>query len=112
MTATPTCKPWCTDHKSADECYTRFTIYDDGREESAKPDPDSLAGQFAALGGFPGQVSWISFVACQEDEDENPVMDLQFFEAGADEITCSLSLNLEQLKEFHASLGAVIRDFS
>lgn len=111
MPATSSCKPWCTDHQGADECYTSFSIHDDGRE-AERFDPESLAGQFAALGRFPGQVSWVSFVACQEDDDEHPAIDLQFFEAGADEMNCHLHLSLEELKDLHRNLGTAIRRLS
>lgn len=112
MTKTPTCKPWCTDHQEPDECYTRFVIYDDGAEEKAAPAPGSLAAQMRALGGWPAEISWIAFVAAQDEEDEHPVMDLQFYEAGGDEANSTLHLDADVLKKLHSELGAIIKDFS
>lgn len=115
MTATPNCKPWCTDHKTVGEnsCYTRFAIYDDGREASAAPAPESMAAQFQALGGWPADISWVAFVASQDGDDEHPIMDLQFFEAGDDvSQNSSLHVELDGLKTLHANLGAILKDFS
>lgn len=114
MTATPTCKPWCSDHLTVgeDSCYTRYVIYDDGTEERAEPAEGSFAAQFKAHGGFPGEISWIAFVASQDEEDEEPVMDLQFYEAGRDEATCTLSVDVNVIKQLRSGLGAVLSDFS
>ncbi|MET3708875.1 hypothetical protein ABIB17_003524 [Arthrobacter sp. UYEF6] len=65
-----------------------------------------------AVGGFPGEISWIAFVASQDEEDEQPVVDLQFYEAGADEANCTLSLNSSVLMELRSSLGAILSEFS
>lgn len=114
MTATPDCKPWCTDHQTVGEnsCYTRFMIYDDGREQESAPAPGSVAAQFQAVGGWPGEISWIAFVACQDEEDEHPEMDLQFFEAGGVEQSSNLHVDLGGLKALHSSIGAILKDFS
>jgi len=115
VTATPNCKPWCTDHKTKGEnsCSTRFLIYDDGREAKATSAPGSMAAQFQALGGWPAEISWIAFVASQDEEDEHPVMNLQFFEAGDDvEQNSDLSVELDELKELHANLGSILKKFS
>lgn len=114
MTATPTCKPWCSDHLTVgeDSCYTRYIIYDDRKEERAEPAEGSLAAQFEALGGFSGEISWIAFVASQDDEDEKPVMDLQFYETGRDEATFTLSLDVNVIKQLRSGLGTVLSDFS
>ena len=114
MTATPTCKPWCTEHLTVgeDSCYTRYVIYDKGEVGKSEPDEGPLAAQVEAVGGFPGEISWIAFVASQDEEDEQPVMDLQFYEAGADEANCTLSLNSSVLMELRSSLGAILSEFS
>ena len=114
MTATPNCKPWCTDHKTIGEnsCYTGFSIYDDGSQEKALPAPGSIAAQFQALGGWPAEISWIAFVASQDEEGVHPVMDLQFFEAGREEQSSNLHVDLDGLRELHANLGAILKKFS
>jgi hypothetical protein len=115
MSATPNCKPWCTDHQDSgmSECYTRFVIYDDGMEAKAAPAPGSMAAKLRALGGLPAEISWIAFVASQDEEDEHPIMNLQFFEAGDDvEQNSDLSVELDGLKELHANLGAILKKFS
>lgn len=112
MTATSNCKPWCTDHQGADECYTRFVIYDKGDEEKAEPTEGSLAAQFKAFGGLPVDISWIAFVAAQDEEDEQPVMDLQFYETEGDEPNSTLHLDMEALKELHSNFGAILKNFS
>lgn len=115
MTATPTCKPWCTDHQTLgeDACYTRFVIYDNGKEdEQAEHAEGSNAAQLQALGGVPAEISWIAFVASQDEEDEDPVMDLQFYEAGGDEPTATLGLDVNVIKQLRSGLGAVLNDFS
>jgi hypothetical protein len=109
MTATPACKLWCTNHQVPDECYTRFTIYDDGEEEGRKPAPP---GSTAAPFEFPKDIGWISFVGSQDEEDEQPIMELHLFEAGADEPIVKLPLDMNALKELHANFGAIIRNFS
>lgn len=115
MSATPNCKPWCTDHKTKGEnaCYTHLVIYDDGREAKAAPAAGSMAAQFQALGGWPAEISWIAFVASQDEEDEHPIMNLHFFEAG-DEVkqNSDLSVELDGLKELHANLGTILKKFS
>ncbi|WP_320536142.1 hypothetical protein [Pseudarthrobacter sp. IC2-21] len=114
MTATPTCKPWCTDHQTVgeDACYTRYVIYDNGEVGKSEPAEGSMAAQLRAVGGFPGEISWIAFVASQDEEDEHPVMDLQFYEAGADEANCTLPLNASVLTELRSSLGSILSKFS
>jgi hypothetical protein len=96
------------------ECFTRFVIYDDGSEAKAAPAPGSLAAQFQGLGRWPAEISRIAFVASQdEEEDEQPVMNLQFFEAGDDaEQNSDLSIELDGLKDLYAHLGAILRKFS
>lgn len=95
------------------ECYTRFVIYDDGTEEKTAPAPGSPAAQLQALGGWPADISWIAFVASQDEEDEHPIMDLQFFEAGDDvEQNSSLHVELDGLKALHSNLGAILKNFS
>jgi hypothetical protein len=114
MTTTPHCKPWRTEHRTKVEisCYTRFVIYDDGREAKAAPAPGTMAAQFQALGGWPAEISCISFVASQDEEDGHPVMNLQFFQAGdAVEQNSDLSVELDGLKELHANLGAILKKF-
>ncbi|MET3708878.1 hypothetical protein ABIB17_003527 [Arthrobacter sp. UYEF6] len=50
MTATPTCKPWCTEHLTVgeDSCYTRYVIYDKGEVGKSEPDEGPLAAQVEA----------------------------------------------------------------
>ena len=110
-----TCKPWCTNHQDAgaNECYTSFEIYNDGKEARAAPVPGSMAAQIQALGGWPAEISRVDFVASQEEEDDSPVMNFHFFEAGGDaEIASDLPLDLEALKKLHGSLGTIIQKFS
>jgi len=111
MTARPTCKPWCDDHQSVgeDTCYTTFVIYDDGEEEKVEP-PE---GSFAALGRglLPAEISWINFVANQEEEAENPSMLLEFYEAGERTASSTLELDADGLREIHSSLDIVLRKF-
>lgn len=113
MTATSDCKPWCTDHHGPD-CSTQFTIYDDGNEASEKVEPaaGSLAAQLKAVGGIPSEISWINLVAMQDEEDEQPVMALHFFEVGGDEPVSTLSVDANGLKELHSNLGGILTDFS
>ncbi|WP_223980361.1 hypothetical protein [Arthrobacter sp. NicSoilB8] len=88
-------------------------IFDDGREERAAPALGSLAAQFQTLGGWPADISWIAFVACQDEEDEHPTMDLQFFEAGDDvDQNSNLNVELDGLRALHSNLGAILKDFS
>src|SRR5687768_11248130 len=99
MTVSPTCKPWCTDHQDPNECLTRILIYDKGKDETeeSEPAPGSLAAQFQAFGGWPAEISWITFVASQDDEDEYPVMDLQFFEGGGKDQNSNLHVDVAAL---------------
>lgn len=114
MNATSNCKPWCTDdqHVGENSCFTRFVIYDDGKESKAAPAPGSGAVQFQAGGGWPAEISWIAFVASQDEEDEHPEMDLQFFEAGGLEQSSNLHVELGGLKALHSELGAILEAFS
>lgn len=116
MTALSNCKPWCMDHKTVgeDSCYTRFVIYDDGNESAeVEPGSSSLAAQSWASGGLPAEISWIAVVASQDDEDEDPLMDLQFYEAGeTGEQNSILHVDMAGLKQLHSALGAILRDFS
>lgn len=114
MTDARTHKPWCSDHKSdyEDSCFTQVVLYDNGEEEETKPAEGSLAAQFQALGG-PEDIAWVQFVASQEvEEDEQALMDLQFFKAGDYEAVCNLHLDLDGLRELHSNLGDVLRRIS
>lgn len=77
---------------------------------SARRDPPGALLQ--ALGGMPKDVAWVNFVASQDEEDEYPLMDLQFFEAGNYEAISTLHLDMDSLKDIHSRLGAVMRKFS
>lgn len=115
MTATSNCKPWCTDHKTVGEnsCYTHFVIHDDGREEEVASVPGTLAAEFEALGGGPSDISWVAFVVSQDEEDEHPLMDLEFYGPGeSGDQKANLHLEIDGLKQLHSSLGAILRDFS
>lgn len=107
MTTTSDCKPWCTDHKTIgeDSCYTRVTIYDSGNNELQ---PAPAPGSMAALFEFPKDIAWMNFVASQDENDEQPVMDLFFFEAGKDEPITTLALDQNTLKQLHRNLGTLL----
>ncbi|MCC9173242.1 hypothetical protein [Arthrobacter sp. zg-Y179] len=113
MTRSPDCKPWCDNHltKFENSCNTMIVIYDDGRQAEAPPTPGTMAALFRA--GLPKAISWVAFVASQDEEDEKPIMDLQFFEAGdgAEQIS-NLHVDLDGLRTLHSSLADILREFS
>lgn len=109
MSATPNCKPWCTDHQGLNECYTEFVIYDNGEDQRRTP---PAPGSMAAMFEFPKDVGWIKFCAAQDEEDEQPVMDLHFFEPGEVEPIVRLPLDTNVIQSLHSELGAILRGFS
>ena len=116
MTALPNCKPWCDDHQTdfgENFCCTRFVIYDDGRQEATPPTPGSKAEQLQALGGLPPEISWVALGASQDEEDAEPLLRFQFYEAGEDpEEKANLYMSLDSLKAFHSSLGVILQGIS
>lgn len=104
MSATPGCRPWCTAH-SMGECFTRVTIYNNGEVQPSSP---PAPGSMAALFEYPKDIAWVSFVASQDEDDDEPVMDLHFFEAGQDEPITRMSLDKDTLQQVHRNLGAVL----
>jgi hypothetical protein len=103
MTATPTCKPWCDE---LSECYTRVCIFDDGEE--TKPAPTPAHALFQPL----KEISRIFLTVMEDEEDERPRVEIEFFETGnftdADGV---LHLDASGLKDLHAQLGALLKDF-
>ncbi|MDM7989928.1 hypothetical protein [Arthrobacter sp. zg-Y877] len=115
MTASPNCKPWCDDHQTDSEdnsCCTRFVIYDDGRQEATPP---AMAQRLEALGGggLPPEISWVALSASQDEEDAQPLLRFQFYDAGDDpQESANLYMNLDGLRAFHSSLGAMLKGLS
>lgn len=55
----------------------------------------------------------MAFEATQDEEDEEPLIGFQFFEAGDDPMeSANLYMDLDELRAFHSSLTAILRDFS
>tara|TARA_R100000935_G_scaffold56524_1_gene88266 strand:- start:414 stop:797 length:384 start_codon:yes stop_codon:yes gene_type:complete len=109
MRATSPCKRWCTDHQEPNECYTEVVIYDNGVDERRTP---PAPGSVAAMFEYPKDIGWIKFCAGQDQEDEQPVMDLHFFEPGEVEPIVRLPLDTNLIKGLHSELGALVRNFS
>lgn len=114
MSASPDCKPWCDDHLTdfgEDSCHTRSVIHDDGRPEKVPAAPGTMAALFQD--GVPWEISWVAFEASQDEEDEKPRIALQFFEAGDDPLkSANLYMELDELRAFHSSLTAILKDLS
>ncbi|MFJ6002952.1 hypothetical protein [Arthrobacter sp. NPDC092385] len=109
MPATSTCKPWCTDHQNPNECLTKTTIWDNGEEEKAEYEEGSVAAQFQAL-GLPKDVAWINLTVSQDEDDEQPLADLQLFEAGNYEAVAAVHLGYDGLKELYSNLTTVMKE--
>lgn len=90
---------------SMGECFTRVTIYNNGEVQPSSP---PASGSMAALFEYPKDIAWVSFVASQDEDDDEPVMDLHFFEAGQDEPITRISLDKDTLQQVHRNLGAVL----
>lgn len=50
----------------------------------------------------------VSFVARQDEDDDEPVRDSHFFEADQDEPVTRMSLDKDTLQQVHRELGAVL----
>lgn len=115
MPATSDCKPWCTDHQEPNECFTQRWILDGDEKETpavSVPEPGSLAAQFQALGGLPEDVATIVLIASQDEEDDQPLMHLEFRKAGNHEAVAALHLDRDELAETHKNLGSMLRDLA
>lgn len=114
MSDTHTHKHWCTDHKSVgeDSCFTQFIVYDNGEEEKTELEEGSFGAQLKAVGGWPSEVAWVSFIVSQDETDEEPLIDLHFFEAGNYEPISTLHLEMDGLKEFHSNLADAMKRIS
>ena len=108
MSGTPNCRPWCTEH-SMGECFTRVTMYNNVEVQPATP---PSPGSMAALFEYPKDIACVSFLASQDEDDDEPVMDLHFFEAGQDEPITRMSLDKDALQQVHRNLGAVLRELA
>jgi hypothetical protein len=72
----------------------------------------SLAAQFNAL-GWPKKIAWIRFHGSLDEEDEEPVMELTFHEAGDhDNAAAVLQLDVDGLKALNANRDAAPKDFA
>lgn len=103
------CKSWCTDRQEPGECYTEYAIYDNGVDEKRTP---PTPGSMAALSEYPKDIGWIKFCAGQDEEDDQPLMDLHFFEPGDVEPIVRLPLDLNVINGLHSELGALLQSFS
>lgn len=114
MPATPTCKPWCNSHQAPNECYTTRTIWDNGEEEkqAVEPEAGSMAALFQANANLPRDIAWINLIVSQDEDDEQPLLDLHLFEAGGDEAVARVWLGADGMKELHSALGAVLKTFA
>ncbi|MEV8183387.1 hypothetical protein [Specibacter sp. NPDC078692] len=112
MTSTPTCKPWCDDHQHDEisECYTRFCVFQDGAEddEESKYGPGPLGAVFQQ----PKEIGRIFLTVMEDEEDERPRVEIEFFETGNfTDATGWLHLDSRGLRDIHAQLGAVLKNF-
>ena len=83
-----------------------MTIYSNGEVQSSSP--PAHPGSMAALFEYPKDNAWVSFVASQDEDDDEPMMDLHFFEASQDEPITRMSLDKDTLQQVHRNLGAVL----
>ncbi len=107
MTTKSTCKPWCDDHQydEISECYTRVCIYDNGEEEKLTP------AQVHPLFELPKEISRILLTVMEDEEDERPRVELEFFQSeNRFEAHGVLQLDSIGLKDLHAQLGSVLKD--
>ncbi|MCC9173243.1 hypothetical protein [Arthrobacter sp. zg-Y179] len=81
------------------------------RPEKVPPAPGTKAA--LVQDGLPWEISWVAFEASQDEEDEKPLIGLQFFEAGDNPVeSANLYMDLDELRAFHSSLTAILKDLS
>lgn len=114
------CQPWCEGHDEFDpSCQLKRTLYvpeDAGYEAVATSDSlqdpalNALKASMKSF-GFPPAVDLVLLNAYQDEDQEQPVIDLAFWQSddSVDEVTCSLSTSLAGLEELHRCIGEAIQ---
>jgi hypothetical protein len=105
MTTTTACKTWCTDHKDRyeDSCYTSVLVFDSG----ARTKESALMQEIVDM-----EAAQVVLTASQDKEDDQLLIDLEFYAPGADQAHCLLHLEVHDLKGLHSELGAVLSRLS
>ncbi|WP_324644837.1 hypothetical protein [Pseudarthrobacter sp. LT1] len=96
-----TCRSWCQGHEPGeDDCQLRRTVLDE--DPSYMPD---------TMEGMPREVNNIRLNAWQDQESEEPFLQLDFWRTDdpRDEPICVLTTGLTELEHLHRRIGEAIQ---
>lgn len=113
MPAKPTCQPWCEEHKDDydDSCNMTRCLY---KHDKAPPpltgnaELDGMAAAIRSMGVGSGSVDTVLLEVTKSEEDEQPLVTLEFWDSTKDLDWPVLETTISGMKDLHAELGRAL----